>query len=379
MSNHPPITPCLSSQEMLDYSKGILSPKEQYRIEKHLLECEFCTDAMEGIEMMENPKVLLKIEDELNLDIDAMISGEEDDDEKVKILFPWRIAAAVALLFVSTITLFIILPKQNAQKLALENSQPYPAPEEVASEPIQENQEMQVLNEQSAPSLSKSNTPEVVARENTMNEAPLESATAEKDIQSDEVYSNQAPAAAALTKEESKNMVIPQLANAPTDNKSTETKSMNETTMSEAAVAEKKSQTRAASSFEAPQDAGAAFDATDAYKLRTDDLFKKGIKEYKNKKYTAAISHFENCRDKPEAQFYMGVSYFLLDNPHLALKNLDKYIQTNQATYREASYWYSGLSHLKLENKTAAKQAFEKVLPFKGEFEKQAVEMLKSL
>ena len=51
MLNHPQNTPCLSSQEMLDYTQGILSTQEQHRIEKHLLDCEFCSDSLEGIQV----------------------------------------------------------------------------------------------------------------------------------------------------------------------------------------------------------------------------------------------------------------------------------------------------------------------------------------
>ena len=70
MLNHPQNTPCLSSQEMLDYTQGILSTQEQHRIEKHLLDCEFCSDSLEGIQLMKNPNSLLSIEEELNLEID---------------------------------------------------------------------------------------------------------------------------------------------------------------------------------------------------------------------------------------------------------------------------------------------------------------------
>ncbi|MBK7966093.1 MAG: hypothetical protein IPK10_12980 [Bacteroidetes bacterium] len=112
MSYHPPTTPCLSSQEMLDYTQGILSTQEQHRIEMHLLDCEFCADAIEGIVMMKNPNELLAIEEDLNFEIDVMTSHEENARSKVKVLFPWRIAAAFALIFVSTLTLWMVLPKK---------------------------------------------------------------------------------------------------------------------------------------------------------------------------------------------------------------------------------------------------------------------------
>lgn len=379
MSNHPPTSPCLSSQEMLDYTQGILSPTEQHRIEKHLLDCEFCTDAMEGMVMMENPNDILNIEEELNFDIDALIAGEEENqDSNVKVLFPWRIAAAVVLIFVSTLTLWLVVPKNNVQDLALENTKPYPAPADVTSENIPENTQTQVINETSALAKSKSNTPSMVSQEIKMNDPLEESVTAEKDIQSDENYFEQAPATAALSKEESAKTIELESAPAQSKDQLSDAKLKTETSLSEVTVTTKKSVSRAASSVEAAEDAGAV-NVGDIQGVTAADFYKKGIKEYKNKNYVSAISQFEKCFNKPEALFYTGISYFLLENPHLALSHLEKYIQTNQTIYREAAYWYAGLSHLKLENKTAAKQSFEKVLLFKGEFEKQAIEMLKSL
>lgn len=379
MSNQPPITPCISSKEMLDYTQGILSPKEQHRIEKHLLDCEFCADAMEGIELMKNPNELLEVERELNFDIDTKISGEEDEENKVKVLFPWRIAAAVVLIFVSALTLWMVLPKTNVQELALENSKPYPAPTNVASEPILEITEMQVLDEQSAAPLSKSSAPPVASKDIQINDAVAESAPTEKKLQADEVFSNQAPVTAHIAKEESEKKASNDLANTTNEETTTATKATSETVLTGVEESSKRPPARATSSSGVQRDAVVAEEITDDNKINSEDFFKKGIKEYKNKKYAVAISYLEKCMDKPEARFYSGVSYFLLENPHLAISNLEKYIQTNQATYREASYWYLGLSYLKLENKAAAKQAFEKVLPFKGEFEKQALEMLKSL
>lgn len=376
MSNHHQNTPCLSSQEMLDYTQGILSTQEQHRIEKHLLDCEFCSDALEGIQMMKNPNSLLAIEEELNLEIDSMTSEEEEDnDEKVKVLFPWRMAAAIVLIFISTFTLWMVIPKNNTQELMSEKSVAYPAPSEISSEPLQENQEMQVPNEQ-IKTLSKSQAPAFVEREVQVEDAVTESTPESNQKGNEEIFSA-VPAAEAKEENDvetskSKNEVV----KASEADLAASENVQSGTSTSEVAVVQKKSAAQVTTSSARQKDEGASDDSN---KFSTDDLYKKGIKEYKNKKYAAAITYLEQCTNKPEALFYNGVSYFLIDNPHLALSKLEKYIQTNQSTYREAACWYMGLSYLKLDNKSAAKQSFEKVLPFKGEFENQAMEMLKSL
>lgn len=376
MSNHHHNSPCLSSQEMLDYTQGILSTQEQHRIEKHLFECEFCSDAMEGIQLMKNPNSLLSIEEELNLEIDSMTSEEEEDsDDKVKVLFPWRMAAAIALIFVSTLTLWMVIPKNNTQKLMSEKSVAYPTPSEISSEPLQESQVMQVQNEQSAP-LSKSQAPTILERELRVEDAVTESTTESKEKVNEEIFSAVPATKAKEESDQATTVSSNEVAKAPEADLNAKKNVQAEMSLSEVAVEQKKSAVQATSPAARQQGAGASDDSN---KYNSNDLYKKGINEYKNKKYAAAITFLEQCTNKPEAVFYTGVSYLLIDNPHLALSTLEKYIQTNQAKYREATFWYLGLSYLKLDNKSAAKQSFEKVLPFNGEFEKQAMEMLKSL
>ncbi|GAA0546941.1 anti-sigma factor [Chitinophaga japonensis] len=42
-------TQCPTQQELLDYVQGKLSPAAQHEIEKHVADCELCSDALEGL------------------------------------------------------------------------------------------------------------------------------------------------------------------------------------------------------------------------------------------------------------------------------------------------------------------------------------------
>ena len=44
-------TDCVSEQTMFDYIDKKLSAKESHSVEKHLLHCELCSDALEGLEL----------------------------------------------------------------------------------------------------------------------------------------------------------------------------------------------------------------------------------------------------------------------------------------------------------------------------------------
>jgi Gram-negative bacterial TonB protein C-terminal len=45
---------CISEAQMLDYIDKRLRPDEMHRIEKHLLDCELCADALEGLTLLKN-------------------------------------------------------------------------------------------------------------------------------------------------------------------------------------------------------------------------------------------------------------------------------------------------------------------------------------
>ncbi|MDP1747753.1 MAG: TonB family protein [Bacteroidota bacterium] len=47
-------TDCISEQTMFDYIDKKLSAKESHSVEKHLLHCELCSDALEGLELTSN-------------------------------------------------------------------------------------------------------------------------------------------------------------------------------------------------------------------------------------------------------------------------------------------------------------------------------------
>ncbi|MGN7818748.1 anti-sigma factor family protein [Chitinophaga sp. 22536] len=42
-------TGCPTQQQLLDYVQGKLSAEEQHEVEMHLTDCEFCSEALEGL------------------------------------------------------------------------------------------------------------------------------------------------------------------------------------------------------------------------------------------------------------------------------------------------------------------------------------------
>lgn len=56
----------LNARELEKYCSGNLDPEERHRYEMHLVDCAFCSEAVEGIAEMDEPFRILKITRELH-------------------------------------------------------------------------------------------------------------------------------------------------------------------------------------------------------------------------------------------------------------------------------------------------------------------------
>jgi len=94
----------LTARQMQDYLSGNLSDAEMHRIEKHMLGCDFCAEAMEGLETMEDPTTfeqdVLKLK--IRIDKKALLTMNE---KKPLLLYKrvLRIAAMLAVLIVASV------------------------------------------------------------------------------------------------------------------------------------------------------------------------------------------------------------------------------------------------------------------------------------
>jgi len=114
MSNHDHIDGHLSANEMQDYRSGKLSGLESNKIERHLLACSFCAEALEGLESSGSHGSFQSDADELKQRIRSRVG-----DKKVIRLWntPAKVAAAVAVIAISTLAVLINLDR-------LQESQP---------------------------------------------------------------------------------------------------------------------------------------------------------------------------------------------------------------------------------------------------------------
>ena len=152
MNNQDHIDGHLAANEMQDYLDGKLSGGESNKIERHLLDCGFCAEALEGLESSGSLGSFLSDVDQLKQRIRSGVG-----DKKVIRLWntPAKIAAAVVVIAISTLAVLINLdrlqesqPKENALGLA-DSKEKEVIEAEVVEEPqvIAENKEEELETE----------------------------------------------------------------------------------------------------------------------------------------------------------------------------------------------------------------------------------------
>lgn len=121
-------TECLSEQQMLDYIDNKLSLQERHVVEKHVLDCELCADAIEGFTLITDRGKL----DEVAFAVNAIVTSQEKEQKKSSWLStPMKIAATITvLLLIGSVTLYLKNSVQKeTDKTFASNFKPYPGKE----------------------------------------------------------------------------------------------------------------------------------------------------------------------------------------------------------------------------------------------------------
>lgn len=113
---------CLSKEKLLAYSRGTLSAAEQHEVEKHLTDCELCSDALEGIELLHSTHPL----DDTVSEISAKYTSGHEQPQ----INRWWYAAASVVLLIATGWVFSVYNNFNEEKIAskLPEATPLSAP-----------------------------------------------------------------------------------------------------------------------------------------------------------------------------------------------------------------------------------------------------------
>ena len=171
-------TDCISEQMMFDYIDNKLSAKERHTVEKHLLDCGLCSDALEGLEMVKDRNRIEVIHQKVNERI------AETVNEKKIIPINYKTFMAVAaglLLLVGSVFLFKEFSSSTMEdKTVAELKEPPPPPSPITIDktsstdsvnfatPITKNKEVQSEIKKNARPLALKQEPKINANDNSI-------------------------------------------------------------------------------------------------------------------------------------------------------------------------------------------------------------------
>jgi uncharacterized membrane protein YukC len=99
----------VDQETLLLYLQGKLSAEQQHEVEKKMMDNEFASDAIEGLQNFKDQQRLQSLVDQLNKDLRKKSDKKKARLEKRKLtLDPWMIITIILILALIVISYFII-------------------------------------------------------------------------------------------------------------------------------------------------------------------------------------------------------------------------------------------------------------------------------
>jgi hypothetical protein len=109
----------LSREDLIRYNRNALNEKELHEMEKHLVDCELCSEALEGISEMKNSSSLYEVSKELHLRARKkhLLKKKIFSQNELIAIF----AVAFLILFIILVSIFFFR-KQDQKKIPSEEN-----------------------------------------------------------------------------------------------------------------------------------------------------------------------------------------------------------------------------------------------------------------
>lgn len=410
-------TTCISKETMLKFINKQLSQKELHQVQTHLIDCDFCSEALEGMAHAKNPSVLFTI-DHL---IDKRTTQKSPSIARI-----FLVAASVLLFVVGgyyTINNFNDAAKLNENELSFQEPQKntieniLPEQEEL----MQEQKEAEGEKSAQNITLKLKNNEEVAEAEvaetkandrwkdnyGTLEESPIEQQVAQNDyrpvLAKDKTTTSAATTStgsaykAKIQDSEDTMMDVdntiapaPILANekakadANSDQKATN-QLANKAIVSDNLKKSGETKNRAKKEKEAPRPSSA-----DDFKREADEITLKEeekVSRSENTSFAETITTTETSGGiSTGASTTMsdaltdGIIYYNQKKYTTALKKFDVVLNGNDnPTKKSEARWYKALCLIQLKDMTEAKNLLTMLTQYNNAYSKQAEEKLKAL
>ncbi len=395
---------CISEEMLLNYLEGTLIPSDQHHVEKHLLDCEFCSEALEGLSAMGFPNVrtdLNKLDQRINYRVNR--SG----GKIIQLKRVYRIAAVIALVALFGGGFYYLQSMKKSEKVFTENFEPYRDTSHFVSPGATVPQEEQkIMNNHEKISTGSFKNEKKFSKKGNAEKTPFDDSTVQtittsktgqgavssqpstadetkrKDVSTTapaagydkSVAINEIKATKKTVSDESKDVEV-------LSKNADDTKQLREEQYAlaqSAAAKEKKS--------EAQMPASATFESAvvvDSLRSGQIVLIKAGIKQYEEKNYSAAVTVLQQVLKKEpgntEALFYCGVSQLSRNQDAVAINLLESVVKNSPNKFLDAAKWYLSLAYLKKNKTSKAKKLLEDLSHGNSEYKPNAQKTLDEL
>ncbi len=107
---------CIPEQTMFNYIDKKLSPKEEHEVEKHLIDCELCSDALEGLSFIKNRSRITTIKNEVDQHLSHSLQKKDAKIISFNTKTIFAIAASILLLIGSVFIFNLFFSPQMEMK-----------------------------------------------------------------------------------------------------------------------------------------------------------------------------------------------------------------------------------------------------------------------
>lgn len=102
------MSPEIDQETLLLYLQGKLSPEKQHEVEKKILDDEFATDAIDGLQDFKDKKKLACVVEQLNNDLKKKTARKKARRKNTMQSEPWLMLALAIILVLIILCYFII-------------------------------------------------------------------------------------------------------------------------------------------------------------------------------------------------------------------------------------------------------------------------------
>jgi len=343
-------TECFSEDDLYKYTKNELSEKQIRIVERHLADCEMCSDVVEGLSNMKNKSELNTIVENINIQIDKKLDVL---NSKNKIIyFNFKKIISIAAIIVLLLGISFLLNKNFNQK------------NNYLSQEINTEKKEAIIENKDAD--KSDNAPTL--KNDTETKQINEKTKVSKKKYIDEINNN-----ISTGLEEAKSQVLAE--------EVSESENLTSDVMVE--TMEDNIYSKATSVLSAPVFANINTIIAEEQNLKSTNNVGLALEDFTNENYKKAKTNFETeINENPNndtAIFYNGLTEYQLQNFDKATKIFDQIIENPKSNFYESALYFKALTLINTNNKKEALNILNKVINLNAKYYDLANEQIKDL